>query len=177
MQSKKLLVTIILVGGVAVLGSYGLGILANPKAGSMLWSGVPQSIRPYYTVNMFLAASGYFAFTYFILFRLEPADTQTTHRYRYGLFNLLYSGILIPSALWLPLTVLAVEQSSIILSWVVRIALITVGLASLGLLFAILKVKTPQSFWARRLAVIGCVLFCLQTVVLDALVWGAFFRV
>lgn len=177
MQAKKLLMSIILIGGVAVLGSYGLGILANPEAGAMLWSGVPQGIRPYYTVNMFLAASGFFAFTYFILFRLQPVDEQNTRRYGYGFFNLLYAGILIPSALWLPLTVLAVEQNSILLSWIVRLALITVGLASLGLLFTLVKVRTPQSLWARRLAVIGCVFFCFQTVVLDAIVWGAYFRV
>lgn len=177
MHAKKLLATIILIGGLAVLGSYGLGVLANPEAGSILWSGVPQGIRPYYTVNMFLAASGFFVFTYFILFRLQPVDTQISGRYGYGLFNLLYAGILIPSALWLPLTVLAVEQNSSILSWVVRLVLVIVGLASLGLFYAIVNVKNLQSLGTRRLAVIGCAFFCFQTVFLDAIVWGAYFRV
>jgi len=32
----------------------------------------PASIRPVYTVSMILSALGYFAFIYFILFRLVP---------------------------------------------------------------------------------------------------------
>lgn len=177
MHAKKKLGIIILIGGIAVLGSYALGVLANPEAGTMLWSGVPQEIRPYYTVNMILAASGFFVFTYFILFRLIPDETTITRRYGYELFNVLYAGILIPSALWLPFTVLAVEQSSILLSWVVRFTLAIVGLASLGLLYALVNVKTPQSQWIKKLAVMGSVFFNIQTVILDAIVWGVFFRV
>lgn len=177
MHAKKWLMLFInLVGGSAVLGSYVYGVLTHPGAGELLWGGVPQSFRPFYTAGMFLAATGYFAFTYFILFRLNPKDTQVASRFGFGVFNSLYAAILIPSALWMPLTFLAVEQSSLVLLWMVRVVLVVVGVASLGLLFALMKVKPRRPLWAYRMAVIGSVGFCIQTVLLDAIVWGVFFR-
>jgi hypothetical protein len=126
---------------------------------------------------MFLAAAGYFAFTYFILFRLHPQDARVADRFDFGLFNALYAVVLIPSALWMPLTFLAVEQSSQTLSWTVRIVLLLVAAASLGLLAALLKDEPRQPLWAHRLALVGMVGFCFQTVLLDAIFWGAYFTV
>lgn len=171
--NKRWLIAIILIGGSAVIGSYIWGFQARPDAGQILWGRVPEAIRPLYTVNMFLAAAGFFLFTYFILFGMEPMETKATGQF--GLFHGLYAAILIPSALWLPLTFLAVDQSSQPLIWLVRITLGVVGAASLGLFFALWKVRQPQTAWAYRLAVVGCIFFCIQTVILDALVWSAFF--
>jgi len=173
---KRLLIVINIVGGIAVLGSYLYGALMVPGAGEILWGGVPQDIRPLITINMFLAAAGYFAFTYFILFHLDPAITQVTSRFGFGVFNALYASILIPSALWLPLTFLAVEQSSLAVGWATRLDLGIVAIASLGLFVALLKVKPSQPLWAHRMALVGCVFFCIQTVIFDALIWGFFFR-
>jgi hypothetical protein len=173
---KRLLIVIILIGGMAVLGSYILGALTIPDAGQILWGGVPQGIRSFITVNMFLAAAGYFAFTYFILFCLDPVKTQVTSRFGFGLFNALYTAILIPSALWLPLTFLAVKQSSSALGGAARLDLGIAAIASLGLFAALLVVKPSRPLWAHRLSLIGCVFFCIQTVILDAIVWGIFFQ-
>jgi hypothetical protein len=126
---------------------------------------------------MFLAATGYFAFSYFILFRLNPTNTRVFSRFPFGLFNVLYAAILIPSALWMPLTLFALEGPSLGFLWAVRIVLAMVGLASVGLLFALLKVEPRLPRWAHRLAVAGCVGFCLQTAILDAIVWVAFYKV
>jgi hypothetical protein len=178
MHAKKwLLILINLVGGSLVLGSYALGILTHPDAGQTLWGGVPQSIRPFYTVFMFLAASGYFAFTCFILFRLNPQEARVAGRFGFGLFNALYAAILIPSALWMPLTFLAVEQSSLVLLWAVRLVLVVVGAASVGLFAALWKVEPRHPMWAHRLALLGMAGFCIQTALLDAILWGVFFQV
>jgi len=126
---------------------------------------------------MFLAASGYFAFTFFILFRVNPGEVRVFRRFGFGVFNTLYAAILLPSALWMPMTFIAVAQSSLYLLWAVRLILATVGLASLGLLFALLSIEPRQSLWAHRLAIFGSAAFCLQTVILDAIVWAAFFQV
>ena len=174
---KWLLVIINLIGGTAVLGSYVYGFQARADAGQILWGGVPQVIRPYYTIGMFLAATGYFAFTYFILFRLPVQHTKVAGKYGFSLFNVLYIAILVPSALWLPLSLLAVEQSSQVLGWVVRIVLAVVAVASLGLFFALHKVQPRQPVWAHRLSLLGSVGFCFQTVLLDAILWGVLFRV
>jgi len=178
MNAKKWMMLVInLLGSGGVIGSYIWGFLTHPNAGQALWGGVPDSIQPFYTAGMFLAATGYFAFTYYILFRLNPSETRVFNRFPYGLFNVLYAAILIPSALWMPLTLFALEGPSLGFLWAVRIVLAMVGLASVGLLFALLKVEPRLPRWAHRLAVAGCAGFCLQTAILDAIVWVAFFRV
>jgi len=111
---KWLLLFINIFGGIAVLGSYVQGILAHPRAAETLWGGVPLSIRPFYTAGMFLAAAGYFAFTYFILFRLDPRQARIFQRFGFGEFNALYAAILLPSALWMPLTFLSVALSAMV---------------------------------------------------------------
>ena len=177
MHGKKWLMIIINVfGGTAVLGSYGYGFLTHPGAAQILWGGVPQSIRPFYTAGMFLAAIGYFAFTYFVLFRLNPKNTQVFHRYGFGVFNALYALILVPSALWMPLTFLTVEQSSLVLFWIVRIVLAVVGFSSIGLLIALLNVEPRQPLWAHKIAIFGALGFCTQTAILDAIIWVSFFE-
>lgn len=173
---QRWMIAIILFGGAAVLGSYLWGVLAQPEAGPILWGGVPEKIRPLYTVNMFLAAAGYFFFTFLILFRLDPTHAKRISRFGFGVFPVLYAAILIPSALWLPLTFLADAQSSQVYLWIVRIVLGVVGAASLGLFFILLKARPLQSTWAYRLALLGITFFCIQTAILDAMVWVAFFQ-
>lgn len=178
MNAKKwLMLWIILLGGGGVIASYLWGFLSYPNAEQALWGGVPGNIRPFYTAGMLLGAAGFFAFTTFLLFRLDPATTLVFHRFSYGVFNILLAAILIPSALWMPLTILALQGSSLCLLWVVRVVLSVVGLTSLGLLFALIKLEPRRPRWAHRLAVAGCVGFCLQTVLLDAIVWVAYFEV
>jgi len=176
MQAKRRLIAVFLIGGLAVLGSYLWGVLARPDAGQLLWGGVPENMRPYYTVNMLLAAAGYFPFTFYILFRLDPGKTRAAGKFGYGLFPLLYAAILIPSALWLPLTYLAVGQSSQAWLWVVRATLALVGAASLGVLIALVKVRPRRAGVAYWLAVVGSIFFCIQTAILDAIIWGATIR-
>jgi len=178
MHPKKLLMILInIIGGIAVLGSYTVGITTNADAGTILWGGVPQSVRLFYTVGMLLATVGYFAFTYFILFRLNVENVSVANRFGFGVFNTLYALILIPSALWMPLTFLTVAQASMVLLWIVRLVLAIVGAASIGLFVGILKVEPRQPLWAHRLALVGSACFCFQTALLDAIVWSSFFRI
>ena len=176
-RDKWLMLLINLLGGAAVLGSYVWGFRTYPGASDTLWGGVPENIRPYVTANMLLAAAGYFAFIYFTLFRLDATHSRVFGRFGFGLFNLLYAVILIPSALWMPVSIQAIEQGSHAYAWLARLVLAVVALASLGLLFALLKVQPAQPRWTQRLAVIGSIPFCIQTVLLDAILWGALFSV
>jgi len=174
---RRLLLWLNVLGGVAVLGSYGVWLAANPGAGEALWGGVPEALRPLYTVNMFLAAAGYFAFSAFVFFRLDPDRTRVAGRFGYRLFHALYALILVPSALWLPLTFEMIEAPSDALWLAIRVVLLTVGFASLGLLAAVATAAPHAAPGARRLALAGAIAFSLQTAVLDALVWTAFFPV
>lgn len=172
---KRLFLIINILGGIAVLGSYILGFIASSEAGTILWGGVPQGLRPIYTFNMFLAAAGYLLFSIFIL-SLDPDKTRIKDRFSFRVFNIIFAVILFFSALWMPLTLVAIEKSSLASTWLVRIDLAAVALGSLGLFAALLTVQPRRPSWLHRMAVIGCIFFCLQTVVLDAIVWVFYFH-
>ncbi len=137
-KQQKFLLAIVLIGGVAVLGSYAWGILAIQNATQILWGDVPAIIRSFSTVGMFTGALGFFAYSFFILFKLNPDDTRIYSRFGYTIFNFLYIAILIPSALWLPLTFLAVQNNNSMVLWLARLDLIVVAAASILLLLALL---------------------------------------
>lgn len=172
---KLYLLLVNLAGGTAVLASYAIGIMNHPEARGALWGEVPRAIMPVYTVSMFTAAAGYLAFTYFILFRLNPDGVTIAGHFSYALFPWLYALVLVPSALWMPLTFVMIGDPSL-MTWIgIRAVLGITGIASLLLLAALIAVQPAEPAWAHRLAVAGCAAFCLQTAVLDALVWTAYF--
>lgn len=159
-------------GGIAVLASYAHG-LGRPDPGAV-WGGVPEVLRPVYTASMFLAAFGYFPMTAYLLLRLARPGVRVG-RFGFGLFSLCYALILLPSALWMPLTFAMLEQPSPGMWLAVRGVLALTALGSLGVVVGLVAARPRQRgpFW--KLALAGSVLFCNQTVVLDALVWPHFF--
>jgi hypothetical protein len=173
--SHRSLLALNVLGGIAVLGSYAHGLLTHPGTASQVWGGVPAGLRPLYTVSMLLAAAGYFAFGFFVFFRLDPERTRIAGRFGFGALHALYASILVPSALWMPLTFAMLEAPSAALWAAIRVTLALVGLGSLGLVAALASAGPARAPGARALAVAGALAFSLQTAVLDALVWPAFF--
>ena len=174
-MQKRLMWWINLLGGAAILASYVYGLRTHPGSSTGLWGNVPQAILPLYGASMLLAAAGYFAYTTFLLFRLNPDEARIARRFRFGLFNILYALILVPSAMWMPLTLRMLKQPTAGLWLTIRLVLAAVALGSLGLLGALLSLRPRQPRWAYRLAVAGSVTFSIQTVLLDAVVWTAYF--
>lgn len=164
-----------LLGGVAVLGSYYAGFAMHPASADALWGGVPEGLRPFYTVSMLLAAVGYFPFTYFLLFCVDADRARILGRLGFGWFNALYAMILIPSALWMPLTFSLIETWSPGQWAAIRIVLALVGVGSLGLLAALITLTPARPRPLHLLAIAGAVAFCVQTALLDATVWPAYF--
>jgi len=162
-------------GGIAVLASYVVGIAMHPDSSGAVWGGVPESLQPLYTASMLLAAAGYFLFTSYAFFSLDAQSVRVFGRYGFGAINVNYAGILVPSALWMPLTfeMLAAPDRIVWLS--IRIVLLIVGAASLALLAAVATAVPPGPKGSRSLAILGAVLFSFQTAVLDAVVWPAYF--
>ena len=169
MRRRGWLIALNVLGGAAVLISYWMGLSAG--GGDALWAASPSAFA-LSTLSMFAAAAGYFLFTSYIAFRLDPAATRIGARFDYRIFGLLYALVLVPSALWLPLTQLQLAQPSALHWAIVRVDLALVALGSLGLLASLLALRSevPRG---RALAVAGLVAFCVQTVLLDALVWPA----
>ena len=176
MDAEQILLGVInIIGGILVIGSYLQGARAHPGRVGEAWGNVPASIKPIYTISMLTAAAGYFAFSYFIIFRLDPAEVAAVNSFSYPMFILAYALILFPSAMWMPLTFAMLEKPSRILWWAIRVTLFIVGIGSLGLLALLLILNHDEPTWLFWLAVAGAILFCIQTAVLDALVWPIYF--
>jgi hypothetical protein len=171
-----ILLIINVIGGAAVIGSYIFGLNVQSGGANVLWGGVPANIRPVYTVSMILSALGYFAFLYYIFFRLDPAQTIIAGISGFTLFYVIFLLILIPSAFWMPLTNFYVGNPSTGMWVLIRTVLAIVGLASISLLWALLTLhgKVPgASYW---LAVVGSGYFAFHTTILDAIIWAALFK-
>jgi hypothetical protein len=131
-----------------------------------LWGSISGIGRVGYTVSMFAAAAGYFAFFAYLLMSRLPATTWLW-------LLVVFSLILFPSALWMPLAFEYLDAPNAGLWWMMRITLMVVGLASLTLL--VMLQRFPHDGIAHTLAVAGAAAFVLQTLVLDALVWPVCF--
>ena len=164
MSSRNQFLLLNVLGGIAVLGSYYWGFVSYPQLRSEFWGEVPQSLKGLYTLNMFFAAAGYIAaFVYFFVRR--PAE-------RFGDLLLPHALILIPSALWLPLTVAVLQHPGTLLWWAIRVDLFAVAIGGLWVLANVWRTGAGKA----RVAVAGAMLFfVLQTTVLDALIWPAYF--
>jgi len=174
---KQRLAWIVVVGGAAVLTSYAYSLGFDPATQTGLWGGVPAGLQPAYVTSMALATAGFFVFTYFLLFPVDADRVRIAGRLRDRLFQGLYLMILVPSALWLPLTSAMVGQPSSLLWLGIPGVLAVVGLGSVGLLLALLGLRLRQPARVYWLAVAGSVAFSFQTAVLDLFVWTAQFPV
>ena len=174
MNAKLALAALNVIGGLAVLGSYAWG-LSQPEVAAGLWGGVPEVLQPLYTVNMLLAAAGYFPFTSLLLFGTTEARFEDETGFAYAPSTLgAYTLVLIPSALWLPLTARMIAEPSLLLWLAIRLDLALVGLGALLLLFFVSRIARRRGgAWAWA-AVLGCLPFVLQTAVLDATIWPFF---
>jgi hypothetical protein len=170
-QSKRITIMLIVLGGIFVLGSYVHGVVVNPDKASALWGGVPQNLLPAYTASMFLSAAGYLLFTYFLLFRTSQLGLNPDFR----IYAVIYAFILIPSALWMPLTVQMVTQPGPVVWFAIRLALALVALAALAMVCSLLKIRPYPREWTYWAALIGSILFFFHTAILDAIFWPKLF--
>ncbi len=174
-REKLVLLLFNVVGGIAVIGSYVLGLRGSSGADA-LWGGVPEGMRFIYVTSMVLSAIGYFAFLNLLLLRVHPKNVTVGGRFGYSVFYPIFALILIPSAVWMPLTNVYVDNPGTA-AWVgIRIVLFVVGLASIalaGALFTLRPGNQGKAYWA---AVVGSCYFAFHTFVLDAILWAALFR-
>jgi hypothetical protein len=81
-------------GGACVLGSYAHGLITNPSIRGGIWGSIPDPLRPYYTIFMFLAAGGYFFFTGYFLIHVSTESVKLFGHYGFWAINMLYAGII-----------------------------------------------------------------------------------
>jgi hypothetical protein len=173
MGTQQIILLIInILGGAAVMLSYVYGLKGQTGGANVLWGGVPQGIRPVYTVSMIFSALGYLSFIFYILFRANPAESS----FSYSLYFAIFIVILGASAFWMPLTNMFVNNGGTGLWIAIRAVLALVGLGSIALVWVLLGVQADAHGTAWWLAVVGASYFALHTAVLDAIVWAALFK-
>lgn len=175
---KMLWIVLNLVFGPLVLVSYlGSAMVWDAETVAGLWGAVPEAARPLYTANMFLAAAGYFSFGYYLLRRIDAERVEIFGRFGFGVFTLAYGVVLVGSCLWMPLTCAAIAGARDALVPVIFGVLAAVAGGSLLLLAALGSARPRTAPRARAIAIVGACFFCLQTVVLDGIVWPLHFSI
>jgi ABC-type multidrug transport system permease subunit len=96
-------------------------------------------------------------------------------RYGFWVINMLYAGIIIPSAIWIYLTFAMIENPNPLLWITIRLVLFTVGFSSVALLASFFTSNFDRSSWLYFASIISLIFFCIQTMLLDALIWPYYY--
>ncbi len=165
-----------IIGGIAVISSYVHGLLTTEARAGALWGGVPEELQSFYTISMLCAAAGYFPFTYFFVRCVDPDDSRFAGGTGFTLVSVCYVAILAASSFWLPMTTQMSRSPSTFLWILIRLDLAVVALGTIGLIVAATTIQ-PRTFRpvTRIAALVGLAFFAVQTVLLDAIVWPAYF--
>lgn len=171
---QRVLLWINIIGGIAVIGSYIFGIIGHPGNVGNLWGNASKTVQNFYEISMIFAALGYFAFTYFTIFRLSPDKVNIFSNFNFTIFPIIYFIILAASSLWMPLSFSWLDSQSGITWIVIRIVLALVGLCSLFITISLMSLPHDLGiiYW---LALVGSAYFSFHTLVLDAVIWPTLF--
>jgi hypothetical protein len=171
-----MLLVLNVLGGAAVIGSYAQGIISHPGNLNILWGNISASVRPLYFVSMLLSALGYFFFIYFILFRVDPVTVKVAGKIGFEIFFVIFVGMLLFSALWMPFTYSYVDTPHSGTWLAIRVVLFLVAISSCALLWALLSLNTKTPSLPYWLAVAGSGYFAFHTLILDGFLWPALYR-
>jgi hypothetical protein len=170
-RNQKIFISIELLG-ILVPISYVLGLGNNADA---MWGGVPENIRSLYTVSMIISALGFFIFSTYTFLVVLKEKFILPYSLKKWTIHLGYILILVPSALWIPLVNIMLENPSNLI-WVgIRMVLILVALGTLLLLILILKGKKETNNLFYYGTIIGLTIFFIHTGILDAIIWPSLF--
>lgn len=166
---------IIMFGGIGVVASYIIGAIKNPVGASALWGGVPKNVIPLFALGMIFSAIGFLATTYYIFFKVDAAQVRIWPGLDFRFFVAVYLLILVPSALWMTLTVRMVKNPGPGFEAGIRTVLILTAIGALLMLISMATISPRITDWSWWLAVIGSAFFFLHTAVLDAVIWTILF--
>lgn len=174
-KSKRLLLVINLIGGVSVVSSYLVTILTYPGSLMDFWGRIPDSLIRLYSILIILSAVSYILFTAYILSINAPKPQLIWKRFGYRGFHLSYLLILIPSALWMPLTRFYLDSPSMRRWSLVEmdLRLVAVGSTLLLIQFAGIRPVKRRLFYA--LSLVALLVFFIQTSIIDPFFWTSGF--
>jgi len=168
--NQKLLLAINIVGGILVLGSYYFG-LKGGKGADALWGGVPEKTRSLYGISMLVCAVAYFVFFFYIMKGLGSGSLSNTILLGEKLYLVLFAVLLLASSFWMPLVNLYISNPTALIWFAVRLVLVIVALASIGLFLALFTISPKHTGGFYIASLIGLFWFSIHTGILDAIFW------
>ena len=177
MRPTAALVLVNLIIGAAVLVSYVWGIRQFDDPTTALWGDAPTIVKSSAVATMPLAALGYLWVVWgHLLWQSDFSSSKLRGRDVAWLIVGIDAIILLLSALWMPLTVAAIQRQSDFIRYCVFVLLWIVAGATIVAIWALAAMETTAPSWSQRLAVAGALAFAFQTVVLDGIVWVSGFN-
>ena len=141
MFQKYFFIVINIALGSILLYTYYRGLSQNTNAVSRLWGGISEVFIPYIIASMFIAAIGYFFFTYYLIFEINQQTLLIFNKFNFSMFIILYLLILIPSCFWMDLSInYFISGNPILWKWIILI-LCTVGISSIILLICLINMQ------------------------------------
>jgi len=166
MSYRSTLKGILAILGPCVLLSYYIAAQYNTKGIDALWGNIPENIKVYYPIGMLVATVGFFPFTYMTVFKSKIPKQ----------YIIPYLLILIPSILWMPLTVYYINHPNEFIWICIRIVLMLVALGAILIYLRMKKEFQADTSFIYKLALFGVFGFIGHTLVLDGLLWPYFFK-
>ena len=176
MIQKISLLFINLVFGSLILFSYYNGLNKYPELSLKLWGGVPKILHPYIVISMFISAIGYFFFTSNFLLNVDPVNVRFLGRFNYWSLHIIYLFILIPSMLWIDLSLYYIKTNNPLIWYYVLVVLYCVGVFSIILFIFTIDTYADDKNWLYLPSVFGACIFAIHTLLLDGLIWTVFFH-
>ena len=158
-----------LVGGIAVLGSYGAGFYLYPDQRTALWGGVVGNWKTLFSTSMVFAAAGYLIFCYTMTVSDGADEASFLGKYT---FSILATAFLFSASVWMPATLQYLDTRKEIW-WVVSVTSLWVTAASLaciGLAFNFTEFPNANLF-QNYVTLIGIIWITFHCLVFDAIIW------
>jgi len=163
-----------LIGGLAVLGSYVVGLYLYPDFRNALWGGVSGSWKTLFTISMFFAAARYLVFCYSMTIS-HGADKSSflgAHT-----FSILAAVFLVSASIWMPATLKYLVTNDN-LWWILSVISLWTTAASLCLLAVFFGLCKYEGMGTLQfsLTLAGIIWITVHCLVFDAIIWVAKFQ-
>ncbi len=172
MSPQYLFLLVNIIGGVAVIGGYVLGLSMYSEHREALWGGVQGNLRNAFTASMLLAAAGYITFCFATIFKGGADEFGVNHIFGQYSLSVLSAIFLISASLWMPATI-AFVHSGISYWW--GIAVFSLWITALSLLWMTVMIAFSDvqsiSGTIKYSSVIGLAYITFHCMILDAVGW------
>ncbi len=172
MSPQYLFLLVNIIGGVAVIGGYVLGLSMYSEHREALWGGVQGNLRNAFTASMLLAAAGYITFCFATIFKGGADEFGVNQIFVQYSLSVLSAIFLISASLWMPATI-AFVHSGISYWW--GIAVFSLWITALSLLWMTVMIAFSDvqsiSGTIKYSSVIGLAYITFHCMILDAVGW------